>query len=335
MLTYILRRIVLVVPVLVGLSLLVFAIARLLPGDPIQLAAGPNASPAEIADLAKEFGLDQPLPVQYWTYATGLITGDWGESIFTRRPVLEDLKAYLPATLELVFAAMLLAVAIGIPAGLVAAVYRNRWPDYLSRVVSLGAISMPRFFLGLLLQIGFAMWLGWLPLGGRFPLTEDPPALVTGFLTVDALIAGDLRAFGVALQYLALPAFAMCLSPLATIMRMMRASTIEVLQQDYVLTERALGLSSRLILFKYVLRNAMSATLTVIGLYVGWLLGGTVLVETVFDWPGLGLYATKAIVTQDFMPVIGVTMVIGVIFIVSNLIVDLLYGVLNPKVRYE
>jgi peptide/nickel transport system permease protein len=138
MLAYILRRIVLVVPVLVGLSLLVFAIARLLPGDPIQLAAGPNASAAEIADLARELGLDQPLPVQYWNYATGLLTGDWGESIFTRRPVLEDLKAYLPATLELVFAAMLLAVAIGIPAGLVAAVYRNRWPDYLSRVVSLG-----------------------------------------------------------------------------------------------------------------------------------------------------------------------------------------------------
>jgi peptide/nickel transport system permease protein len=230
---------------------------------------------------------------------------------------------------------MLLAVVIGIPAGLVAAVNRDRWPDYLSRVVSLGAISMPRFFLGLLLQIAFAMWLGWLPLGGRFPLTEDPPAFVTGFLTIDSLLAGDLRAFAIALQYLTLPAFAMCLSPLATITRMMRASTIEVLQQDYVLTERALGLSHRRILYKYVLKNAMSATLTVIGLYVGWLLGGTVLVETVFDWPGIGLYATKAIVTQDFMPVIGVTLAIGIIFIAANLVVDLLYGVLNPKVRYE
>jgi peptide/nickel transport system permease protein len=248
---------------------------------------------------------------------------------------VEDLKAYLPATIELVVAAMLLAIAFGIPAGLVAAVHRDRWPDYLSRVLSLGAISMPRFFLGLLLQIGFAMWLGWLPLGGRFPLTEDPPALVTGLLTVDSLLAGDLRAFGITLQHLALPAFAMCLSPLATITRMMRASTIEVLQQDYVLTERALGLSRSLILYKYVLKNAMSATLTVIGLYVGWLLGGTVLVETVFDWPGIGLYATKAIVTQDFMPVIGVTLSIGMIFVASNLIVDLLYGVLNPKVRYE
>ena len=334
MIRFALRRLLLLVPVLIGLTLLVFAIARLLPGDPVALAAGPNASPAEIADVAREFGLDQPVYVQYWTYATGLLTGDWGRSIFTRRPVLEDLKVYLPATLELIAAAMLLAVAIGIPAGLMAGVHRDRWPDYVSRAVSLGAISMPRFFLGLLLQLGFAMWLGWLPLSGRFPITEDPPALVTGLLTVDSLLAGDLRAFGTALSHLALPAFAMCLSPLATITRMMRASTIEVLSQDYVLTERALGLPQRLIVFKYVARNALSATLTVIGLYVGWLLGGTVLVETVFDWPGVGLYATKAIVTQDFMPVIGVTLAIGLIFVLSNLVVDMAYGLLNPKVRY-
>ena len=335
MLRFLLRRLLLLVPVLVGLTLLVFAIARLLPGDPVGLAAGPNASRAEIADVAREFGLDQPVYVQYWTYATGLLRGDWGRSIFTRRPVLEDLKAYLPATLELVIAAMLLAVAIGIPVGLMAGVHRDRWPDYVSRGVSLGAISMPRFFLGLLLQLGFAMWLGWLPLGGRFPITEDPPALITGFLIVDSLIAGDLRALGIALSHLALPAFAMCLSPLATITRMMRASTIEVLGQDYVLTERALGLPQRLIVCKYVLRNALSSTLTVIGLYVGWLLGGTVLVETVFDWPGVGLYATKAIVTQDFMPVIGVTLAIGLIFVLSNLLVDMAYGLINPKLRYE
>jgi peptide/nickel transport system permease protein len=335
LLRYALRRIVLLIPVLIGLSVLVFAVARLLPGDPVRLAAGPNATEAEIKSLTGEYGLDRSLPLQYLSYAGGLLRGDWGSSIYTRRPVLEDLRVYLPATLELVVAAMLLAITIGIPAGLLAAAHRDRWPDYLSRVCALGAISMPRFFLGLLLQLGFAMWLGLLPLGGRFPLTEDAPAAVTGFLTVDSLIAGDLHAFGIALRYLALPAFAMCLSPLATITRMMRASTLEVLQQDYVLTARALGLSRRLILFKYVARNAVSATLTIIGLYFGWLLGGTVLVETVFDWPGIGLYATKAIVTQDFMPVIGVTLSIGVLFVAVNLVVDLLYGVINPKVRYE
>ena len=333
MLRYVLRRIVLLIPVLVGLSMLVFAIARLLPGDPARLAAGPNATPAEIAEVVQTFGLDKPLPVQYWNYATGLLRGDWGRSIYTRRPVLQDLEVYLPATLELVTAAMVLAVVLGVPAGVLAAVYRNRWPDVLSRTVSIGAISMPRFFLALLLQLVFSMWLGWLPLGGRFPLTEDSPRFVTGFLTIDGLLAGDPHATWLALQYLALPAFAMCLSPLATITRMMRASTIDALRQDYVLTERAQGLRPHVILFKYVLRNAISATLTVIGLYIGWLLGGTVLVETMFDWPGIGLYATSSILVQDFMPVIGVTLAICVVFVISNLAVDLLYGVFNPRVR--
>jgi peptide/nickel transport system permease protein len=247
--------------------------------------------------------------------------------------VWDDLKIYLPATLELVIAALALAVVVGIPAGLMSAVYANRWPDYVSRVLSLGAISMPRFFLGLILQLAFAMWLGWLPLGGRYPIIDEPPPTLTGFLTIDALAAGNGTAFLVALQHLVLPAFAMSLSPLATITRMMRATTIEVLQQDYVQTERALGLPRRLIVLKYVARNAISATLTVTGLYFGWLLGGTVLVETVFDWPGLGLYATKSVVTQDFMPVIGVTLVIGTLFIAANLVIDLLYGWVDPRVR--
>jgi peptide/nickel transport system permease protein len=335
MLGYILRRILLLVPVLLGLSLLVFAIARLLPGDPVTLAAGPNATAADVAQVAREFGLDKPLPVQYWNYLTGILHGDFGVSIFTRRPVAEDLAAFLPATLELVLAAMAMAIGLGIPLGLMAAVFRNKWPDFLSRTVSLGAISMPRFFLGLVFQLFFAMWLGWLPLSGRFPLIEEPPPTITGLLTVDAVLSGQFHALGIALSHLALPAIAMALSPLATIMRMMRASTIEVLQQDYVLTERALGLSQRLILFKYVLKNAISATLTVIGLYFGWLLGGTVLVETVFDWPGIGLYATQAVLTQDFMPIIGVTLCIGAIFVTVNLVVDMLYGLLNPKVRYQ
>jgi peptide/nickel transport system permease protein len=200
-------------------------------------------------------------------------------------------------------------------------------------VVSLGAISMPRFFLGLLFQLGFAMWLGWLPLSGRFPLDEDMPPHLTGLLTIDALAAGDLHAFSLAVQYLALPAIAMSLSPLATILRMMRAATIEVLRQDFVRTARAAGLRERLILGKYVLRNAVSATLTVIGLYFGWLLGGTVLVETVFDWPGIGLYATSAVLTQDFMPIIGVTLCIGALFVAVNLLVDVGHALLDPRIR--
>ncbi|RNF35957.1 ABC transporter permease [Paracoccus methylarcula] len=335
MLQFIVRRVLLLIPVLVGLTVIMFAIARILPGDPVALAAGPNATQAEIEALTVEYGLDQPVWVQYGHYVSGLLQGDLGTSLLTRRPVAADIAAYLPATLELVFAAMAIAVLLGIPLGLVTAVWRNRWPDYLSQVAAIGAISMPRFFLGLLLQLCFAMWLAWLPLGGRLPIIVIPPPSVTGFLTIDALIAGDWTAFTTALSHLAMPAIAMSLSPLATIMRMMRSSTIEVMQQDYVMTARALGLPRRQIITKYVARNAVSATLTVIGLYFGWLLGGTVLVETVFDWPGLGLYATKAIVSQDMMPVIGVALVIGLLFVLANLVIDLLYGVINPKVRYS
>ncbi|AWC26001.1 MULTISPECIES: ABC transporter permease [Aminobacter] len=335
MLRFILRRLLLLIPVIIGLTIIMFAIARLLPGDPVALAAGPNATQAEIAALAVEYGLDKPVWTQYATYVSGLAHGDFGTSLLTRRPVATDIAAYLPATLELVFAAMIIAVAVGIPLGLVTAVWRNRWPDYLAQVGAIGAISMPRFFLGLLLQLCFAMWLMWLPLGGRLPIVVIPPPSVTGFLTIDSLIAGNWTAFVMSLRHLALPAIAMSLSPLATIMRMMRSSTIEVMQQDYVMTARALGLPSRKIITKYVARNAVSATLTVIGLYFGWLLGGTVLVETVFDWPGLGLYATKAIVSQDMMPVIGVALVIGLLFVFANLIIDVLYGVINPKVRYS
>jgi peptide/nickel transport system permease protein len=335
MVYFTLRRIVLLIPVVIGLTVIMFAIARLLPGDPVALAAGANATQAEIEALAREFGLDQPIWTQYFTYVTGLVQGDLGTSLLTRRPVAADIAAYLPATLELVFAAMFIAVAVGIPLGLVTAVWRNKWPDYLSQVLAIGAISMPRFFLGLLLQLCFAMWLMWLPLGGRLPIIVIPPPTVTGFLTIDSLLAGDMNAFVTSLRHLAMPAIAMSLSPLATIMRMMRASTIEVMSQDYVTTARALGLPRGKIILKYVARNAVSVTLTVIGLYFGWLLGGTVLVETVFDWPGLGLSATKAIISQDMMPVIGVALVIGLLFVLANLVIDLLYGVINPKVRYS
>ena len=334
MLFFIARRLLMLIPVIIGLTVIMFAIARLLPGDPVGLAAGPNATPAEIEALAREFGLDQPIWSQYWTYVIGLLQGDLGTSLLTRRPVAADIAAYLPATLELVFAAMAFAILVGIPLGLVTAVRRNRWPDYVSQIFAISAISMPRFFLGLLLQLCFAMWLLWLPLGGRLPIIVIPPPHVTGFLTIDSIFAGDWNALQLSLKHLALPAIAMSLSPLATIMRMMRSSTIEVMQEDYVMTARALGLPRSKIILKYVARNAVSATLTVIGLYFGWLLGGTVLVETVFDWPGLGLYATKAIISQDMMPVIGVALVIGLMFVIANLVIDVLYGVINPKVRY-
>ncbi|MCC7285133.1 MAG: ABC transporter permease [Burkholderiaceae bacterium] len=320
-------------PLLIGLSLLVFVIGRVLPGDPAGLAAGPYATMEQRAAIAAEYGLDQPIPVQYLTYITGIFEGDFGRSLMTRRPVAGDLAAYLPATVELVIFSLTLAVVIGIPLGLIAGSRRNQAPDIAISSGTLAAMSMPQFFLGLMLQLLFGMALAWLPLSGRLPYTISPPTGVTGLYTVDSLLSGRFDALWMSLVHLTLPALTMALAPIATIARIMRASTIEVLQQDYVLSERAAGLSPRRILFKYVFKNAASATLTTVGLYVGWMLGSTVLVEKVFDWPGIGLYATNAILSQDFNPVIAVTLAIGVIFIVSNLVVDLLYGVLNPKLR--
>lgn len=335
MIRFALRRIVMLIPVLVGLSVLVFAIGRLLPGDPVGLAAGPNASQQVLDSLAREFGLDRPIYEQYWNYAAGLLEGDWGRSILTRRPVAADIATFLPATLELVIAAMLIAVAVGIPAGIVSAVWSDRWPDYLTRTFALSAVSVPPFFTGLLLQLCFAMLFAWMPLGGRFPVTETPPPPLTGFLTVDSILAGNPGALATALIHLALPAATLSLLAVATTTRITRAAMMEVMQQDYITTERALGLSQTRIVLKYALKNATSATTTMLGLSFGWMLGGTVLVETVFDWPGIGLYATQAIVTQDFVPVMGVTLVIGILFVLVNLCVDLTYGLLNPKVRFE
>lgn len=334
MVSYLLRRIFLMIPVLFGLSLLTFTISHLIPGDPVMLVAGPQATKAEIQALAQEFGVDQPLPVQYVRYVSGLLRGDLGRSLLTRRQVSDDLRLFFPATIELVLAAMFFAILLGIPFGIASAVARDRWPDSVIRVFSLASISSPRFFLALLLQIIFGIIIGVLPLGSRFPTLQSPPPSVTGFFTIDSILARDWDALGVAWQHMLLPAFALSLSPLATITRMMRASVLEVLQQDYVLTERALGLPMRLILFKYVLKNAFISTLTVIGLYFGWLLSGSVLVETVFDWPGVGLYATNSIISLDFQPIMGVTLLIGVTFIIMNLVIDLMYGLFDPRIRY-
>ncbi len=335
MLRELLTRLVLLVPVLLGLTVVLFVIARILPGDPVALAAGPQASAEQIARLRAEFGLDRPLPAQYWDYLTGLLQGDLGRSVMSRRPVAEDIAIFLPATLELVVAALVIAVGLGVPLGLVAAVYKARFADQFIRLFSLASLSAPPFFLGLLLQIGVAIWLDLLPLGGRFPFIVLPPERITGLLTLDSLLAADWTALRYALAHIALPALTLSISPMATIIGLTRASAIEVLQQDHVRTARALGLPRAKLYGKYVLKNAFSATLTLIGLYFGWLLGGTVVVETVFDWPGIGLYATKAIVAQDFMPIIGVALVVGILFMLSNLLIDMAQRLLNPKLRDE
>jgi peptide/nickel transport system permease protein len=288
-----------------------------------------------VATIREQFGLDRPLPEQYISYAGGLLRGDFGDSILTRHSVGEDLRARFPATFELVLYAMLLAVVVGIPLGIIAAVNQNRWPDQLSRLFAISSVSIPQFWFGLVLQLFFASRLGWFPLSRRLPTLVPPPEPVTGMLTIDSLLAGQGDTFWLALKHLALPVFVLSLGSMAIITRTLRGDLLEVLNQDFVRTARAKGLAEHGVLLRHTLRNAFIPSLTMIGLSFGWTLGGTVLVEAVFDWPGIGNYAVEAAGTLDFNPIMGVTLLVGIVFILINLAVDLLYGALDPRITYR
>ncbi len=331
---YTLRRLLLIVPVLVGVSLLTFALSRVVPGDPARLAAGAQATPEMYEQIRRQFGLDDPLPVQYWTYVSNLVRGDWGDSILSRRPVAADLRVYWPATLELVLVAMAIAVAVGVPLGIVSAVRADRPVDQVSRLVALLGVSMPAFWLALLLQLFFGLRLDWLPISGRLEAMMVAPSGGTGLYLLDSALAGDWPVFRDALAHVLLPALTLSFPALATIARFTRASLLEVLGNDYVRTARAKGLVERRVILGYGLRNAFIPTLTMIGLSFGWAMGGSVLVETVFDWPGIGLYATKSALTLDFMPIMGIALLYGVVFSLINIAVDLSYGLLDPRVSH-
>ena len=331
---YILRRIALVIPTLIGLSILTFSIARVVPGDPVGLAAGPQATEEIKAALRRELGLDQPLPVQYVNYMAGLFRGDWGESLYTRRPVIDALRAFWPATLELTTAAVIIATVLGVPAGVISAMYRNRLPDHVARVLSLFFVSFPSFWLAMMFQTWFGLELGWFPISKRLPVLVAPPASTTGLYLVDSLIQLDFETFLVSLRHLFIPALVLSFGAFASITRITRASMVESLEKDFVRMERAIGIPYRIIIFKYVLRNALIATITVISLNFGWLMAGAILIETIFDWPGLGLYAVKASLSLDFQPIMGIAVLYGVVFSVINILTDIVYGVLDPRIRY-
>lgn len=331
---YILRRILLFIPVLIGLSLVTFVISHIVPGDPVGLAAGPGATPQQIAALRKAYYMDKPLPLQYVHYLLGVLHGNLGKSIMDGHSVLGDLRVFFPNTIELVVVAMAIAIGVGIPLGVVAAVWRDRWPDQLTRVFALGSISVPSFWLAILLQIVLAMTFHLLPVNGPYDPRATMPPSHTGFLLLDTLIDGNLAAFGIALQHIILPAFTLALGPIAFIMRILRADVLETLNSDWVKMLRANGVPERVILFKYVLKHSLIATVSVIGFIIGYSLGGSVVIETVFDWPGVGLYAVNSALTLDFQPVMGVTLMIGLVFLVVNLLTDLTYGVLDPRIRF-
>jgi peptide/nickel transport system permease protein len=331
---YLFRRLLLVIPLLIGLSLLTFTVSRLLPGDPVGLAAGPQSTPEIREQLRRDFGLDQPLPVQYVNYVAGLLRGDWGQSLYSRRLVADDLRIFFPATLELTAVAILFAAALGIPAGIVSAVYRDRLPDQVVRLIALFFVSFPAFWLAMIFQSIFGVTLDWLPIGKRFDVLIPPPAPITGLYLVDSLLRLDFRSFGIAFTHILTPALVLSFGSLASVARITRAAVLETLDKDYVRMERAIGIPDRVILTKYVLRGALIAILTIIALEFGWLMAGAVLVETIFDYPGLGLYAVESSLRLDFEPIMGITIMYGIVFSLINIATDIAYGIIDPRIRY-
>ena len=334
--TYLLRRLFLALLVLVGVFVLTFIITRVVPADPAQLYAGPRARAAQVEEVRVQLGLDDPLPVQFVRYVGELLRGDLGESFRTKRAILADLRVFLPATLELVGLATVVALLIGIPLGVMGAARHGGFTDQLGRIVTIAGVSLPSFWLALLLQMLFFGWLGWLPLGGRLSrdvMLTTPITPVTGFYLIDAAVTGNWVAWRDALWHLILPVAVVATYPLALTMRMTRTAMLETLSEDYITAARAAGLNERSVLFRFGLKNAIIPTLTVLGLAFAYAITGSVFVEIIFTWPGLGSYLTDAIVALDFPVVVAVTLVVTVLYIVINLVVDLVQASLDPRIR--
>jgi peptide/nickel transport system permease protein len=329
------QRLLLMLPLLIGMTLISFIVSHTLPADPVGANLGQRSmeDPAIVAAFRAQWGLDKPLPQQYLTYLGNLLQGNLGVSIRTHMPVADDLGRYLPASAELAVTATLVGTLIGIPFGVVSAVRRNHWIDHLVRGVSLLGVSSPVFWLGLVALYVFYFRLGWLPGPGRLDVGMPEPTHVTGMYTLDSLLTGDWPALGSSLRHLALPGLVLASVYLGLVTRMTRSSMLEVLSADYVRTARGKGLRSRSVIYRHALGNALIPTVTVLGLAFGDVLAGTVLTETIFSWPGVGRYAYQSAVTLDFPAIMGVSLVIAAIFITVNLVTDLAYVVLDPRLR--
>lgn len=332
---YILRRLALALPALFGLVVLTFVLSRVIPGDPAATLAGDAATPAQLADIRARYGLDRPLLEQAVVHMRQVLSGDLGNSIFSGRPVSEDIARRLPATLELTFVALLLATMLGIPLGLLAALNHNGPLDQLVRLLSVGGLAVASFWLAIMLQLQFSMEWDVLPLRGRMDVPLGLPPRVTGFLLIDSLLAGRLDMIRDAARHLVLPAVTLALPGLATIARFTRSGVLEVLQKDYVLYARAAGYGRFRLAAIYVLRNAVTVTVTQIGLLFGALISGAVAIEAVFDWPGLGTYAVQAILSADYKALLAVTLVVGVVYAVVNVAVDVAQALIDPRVALE
>ena len=330
---FILRRLGGLLFVMVGVSILTFFLAQVVPVDPAASALASNAREEQIEAYRQEMGLDKPAVIQYATYISRLLQGDLGNSIRTRRPVIDDLRDYLPATIELALAAMLVTVLVGTPLGILAALKRNSWVDGAARVLALIGGAMPIFYVGLVLLGIFYRQLQWLPGPGRLDAVLQPPRHITGLFTVDALLTANWPIFKNAVAHLVLPAITLGLYSTAVLLRMTRSSMLDMLGQDFVRTARAKGLRERIVISRHVFKNALPPILTIVGILFGSLLSGAVLTETIFNWPGIGRYATTSVTTLDYPAVMGVTLVAAIIYPLMNTLVDIGYSLIDPRVR--
>lgn len=333
---YMVRRLLLQSVVLIGFLALTFTITSIVPGDPFIAKYGAHVNPLSeeaLQKLREEWGLTKPKHEQFFIWLSNLVRGNLGNSAYSNRAVFEDLVQYFPATMELATLALIFSITLGIPIGVVSATRRNKVSDHVSRLFALTGVSMPIFWLGLVLLYVFYLQLGF---GGpgRIDTYLRPPPQVTGMFLIDSLLAWDLQVFSSALTHLILPAFVLCFGTMALTMRITRSSMLEVMFQDYIRTARAKGLSERIVLYKHALKNAMIPVMTILGIAYGHLLSGAVLTETIFAWPGLGRYAFNAIQTLDYPAIQGVVLLIAFVFTIANLLVDLSYGVLDPRIRY-
>ena len=335
LITFVIRRLLFQVLVLFGVLVITFFISRVIPGDPALLLAGPRASAEIVAKLRKDLGLDQPLYKQFVLYLFSLARGDLGASVLTRRPVARDIAERFPATFELVTFAMLIVVLIGIPLGVASAVYKERLVDHLCRVVGIAGASIPIFWLGLLAIFLFYTRLGWFPSGGRIAAALEPPIKITGLYLVDSILTGNWKAFKSSVEHLLLPVFVLSFACMASIVRLVRACMLEVLGQDYIRSALAKGLPERWVIFVHGLRNALLPAVTILGVTYGELLQGAVVTETIFAWPGMARYAVSSMTYLDYPAIMALTLVSAVIYTLINLLVDILYGVIDPRVRYE
>ena len=335
MFRFILNKLALIVPTIIGITIASFAFIRLLPGDPILAMAGQHGIKPERYEILKhQYGFDLPIWEQYFKYVGGILQGDFGISVATKRPVLTEFLTLFPATVELAMVAMVLAVALGIPAGIFAAVKRGSWFDQVTMGVALTGYSMPIFWWGLLLIIFFSGYLGWTPVSGRIALNFFLKP-ITGFMTIDSLLYGNWPAFVSSLRYLILPSIALATIPLAVIARQTRSAMLEVLGEEYVRTARAKGLSPRRVVGLHAFRNALIPVVTTIGLQVGTLMAGAILTETIFSWPGIGKWMIDSISKRDYVVVQSGLLLIALIVMAVNLMVDVLYAVINPRIRVQ